>query len=300
MINGAATRSSTGLGTTSSASRSRLVTVLSLLVTARAVPAASSTDWTNGATAIGTLALAALTFVTLAFTVVATTLERRQAARDRVAAEKRLEDERAAGEQRVRDERAHADEVRRRDRQVANVSVLVARVAELQAFMTGVPGSALRAGWARPSMSAHSRSMADEEALHAISSLRHGAWTEAAMLGTGEAAEAAADRCRTLVRLVDEAARLHPFPDRDLDTLRNYARWVLISLRTLAEDETVPPIYGGSPERPLLGLAEHMPAWLPNPIPAGWNDIAEADPPVHRSAHLNVGTGGVPAEQPSG
>jgi hypothetical protein len=73
---------------------------------------------------------------------------------------------------------------------------------------------------------------------------------------------------------------------------------VLISLSTLAETETVPPNDGG-PVRPLFGLAAHMPAWLPDPIPAEWDDIAEADPPVRRSAHLNVGPGGVPAGQPS-
>lgn len=220
--------------------------MLSLQAAAKAAHAAASTDWSNAGTATGTIALAVVTFVTLLCTVIATTTDRKQAAADRADAEKRLEDERAAGEQRIRDERAHADEVRRRDRQIANAAGLVARVAELQAFMTGVPGSSLRAE--RPSMSAHSRNMADEETLHAVSSLRHGAWTEAAMLGTSAAAEAAAERYRTLVRLVDEAARTHPFPDRDLVTLRNYARWVLISLRTLAENETVPP-NPGAPER---------------------------------------------------
>jgi len=144
--------------------------------------------------------------------------------------------------------------------------------------MSSVPGLVA------PNLLVMRRSTAEEEALAAISSLRHGAWTEAAMLGTGVAAEAAADRYRTLVRLVDEAARMHPFPDRDLETLRNYARWVLVSLRTLADDETVPPNVQG-PERPMLGLAEHMPAWLPSPIPPGWDDIAGADPPIRRSAH---------------
>jgi hypothetical protein len=145
--------------------------------------------------------------------------------------------------------------------------------------------------------------MADEDSLAAITSLRHGAWTEAAMLGTGEAAEAAADRYRTLVRLVDEAAHTEAraFPDRDMAALRNYARWVLISLRTLAEDETMPPNYGG-PVRPLFGLAAHMPAWLPDPIPPGWDDIAEADPPVRLAARLgtNAAPGTQPAAEPSG
>lgn len=49
--------------------------------------------------------------------------------------------------------------------------------------------------------------MADPEVLAAINSLRRGAWTEAAMLGTGEAAEAVAERYRTLVRVIDHAGR---------------------------------------------------------------------------------------------
>lgn len=72
-------------------------------------------------------------------------------------------------------------------------------------------------------------------------------------------AEKAAERYRALVRLVDEAARTSPVPDRDIDALLNYATWVRISLRMLAVDESVPTIRGGSPEYPLLGLAAHMP-----------------------------------------
>lgn len=75
----------------------------------------------------------------------------------------------------------------------------------------------------------------DPEALGAIDSLRQGAWTEAAMLGTGAAAEEAAHRYRTLVQLVDEAASMSPFSDQDEGSLLNYARWVQISLRMLAE-----------------------------------------------------------------
>jgi len=110
------------------------------------------------------------------------------------------------------------------------------------------------------------------------------------MLGSGEAAQTAADRYRQLVRLVDEAALSSDrLPGRDVDSLRHYAMWVRITLRTLAASETVPPIYGGSAQAPLLGLAEHMPAWMPNPAPDGWNDEVEVDAPLRRSAKAHVG-----------
>ncbi len=100
------------------------------------------------------------------------------------------------------------------------------------------------------------------------------------------------------IRLVDEAALSSSrISDRDIDSLRHYAMWVRITLRALAESEEVPPIYGGSAEAPLLGLPEHMPAWVPNPVPDGWNDETEVDAPLSRSASLQVGA--APPDQPS-
>jgi hypothetical protein len=66
----------------------------------------------------------------LLYTVLTTRRDRAQAAKDREDADKRLEAEREAGEQRLQDERAHEAEVRRRDRQIANVAVLVGYVAD--------------------------------------------------------------------------------------------------------------------------------------------------------------------------
>lgn len=256
-----------------------------------------SWDWT----AIGTVSLAGVTFVTLLFTIYQARQERRRAATDRATADQRLADERAAGEQRIRDERAHADDVRRRERLLDNASVLMHRVAELQPYLPTVPGTTLRgrAGTV-PIRGGISNSVPnDEECRAAIASMRHGAWTEASMLGSGEAAQSAADRYRRLVRLVDEVALgSAQLPDRDIDSLRHYAMWVRITLRTLAASETVPTIYGGSAETPLLGLAEHMPAWLPNPIPDGWNDESEVDAPLRRSARAQVG-GAQPDPPPS-
>lgn len=251
-------------------------------------------------TAIGTVSLAIVTFVTLLFTIYQASRERRRSAVDRAAAERQLADERAAGEQRIRDERAYADDVRRRERLHDNASALMQRVAVLQPYLPVVPGTTLRGrAGESPYRGTISNSVpGDQDCRTAIASLRHGAWTEVSMLGSSEAAQTAADRYRLLVRLVDEVA-LSPgrLPERDIDSLRHYAMWVRITLRMLAASETVPPIYGGSAQAPLLGLAEHMPAWMPNPVPDAWNDEVEVDAPMHRSAGAQV-SGGSPDQPP--
>src|ERR1022692_1460647 len=186
---------------------SKLTRMLILLYTPKPAPPAGGINW-DAWTAIGTLLLAVVTFATLIYAVIATTQERRQAKRDREAADARLIAEREAGDKRLQEERDHATELRRRERQIDNLAVLIARVAEIQAIAAKVPGTFLRVG--RPSFSG--RPLTEPEELGPISSLRHGPWTEAAMLGTGKAATEAARRYRALVRLVDEAADTKPFP----------------------------------------------------------------------------------------
>jgi hypothetical protein len=234
---------------------------------------------------VGTVSLAVLTFVTLLYTIIATTLERRQAATDRTTAEEHLKAEREAGEQRIRDERAHADEVRRRERQATRVVALISYIADLQPFMNVLPAASshIRISGRFPD---HLQEMGERELITAIRSLRRGAWAEASLLGTSDAAKAAADRYYQLVRLVYKAIGTVTTPSRDVNTLLNYSRWVRISLRMLAENETVPPIYGGSPELPILGLPDHMPAWLPHPLPPTWEEEAVVDAPTRLAAGL--------------
>ena len=255
--------------------------MLIALHAAKVTSSSISWNWT----AIGTVALAVLTFATLLYTVLATRRDRAQAKADRQDAEKRLDAERKAGDERVEAERKYAEKVRRRDRQIANVAALAGRVAGTQAHLAAIPGAVHRIGQG---------GQTTKDALAAIWSLRLGAWTEAAMLGTDKTAEAAADRYRALVALLGEASNAqlaNRYPERDMDTLRNYVRWVLISLSNLAEDETVPTLAPGFPEIPLLGLAEDMPAWLPDPIPAEWDDMARADVPVRKSPQGMFGGG---------
>lgn len=251
---------------------------------------------TEAWTAIGTVALAAATFVALAYTIFTTRRDRRQAASDRLDAAQRLSDERDAGDRRLRQERDYAESLRRRERQADNAQVLIQRVAGLQPFLATVPGTWLRRDQL---LGPGVRYRGDEECRAAVDTLRHGAWAETAMLGRGDAAAEAAARYRSLVRLVEDLAHRHltgPGGDRDVRALRNYARWVRISLVMLAEDGTVPPIAGGSPEVPLPGLAEDMPAWLPHPVPSGWTDEPDDDlkPRARRPGTADAETGQSP------
>jgi hypothetical protein len=272
----------------------------------RAAAVGRSWDWT----AIGTVALAVVTFATLGYTIFSTRYDRRAAdnraahdreaamqreARDRADAEQRLREERYVSEQRIRDERAVAAEVQRRDAQRTSAIELIRRVAALQPLMNSVPALAQReqASSARRKLAelpVSPHEFRDLECRAAIESLRLGAWTEAAMLGTGDAAVTAADRYRQLVRLVDEAALTTPHRDRDVDALLNFATWVRITLRMLADDEIIPSIYGGAAETPVLGSGDSMPAWTPSPLPPEWVDEVSVNAPLRRSATVQIGT----------
>jgi len=246
-------------------------------------------------------------FILVGYTIVSTRRDRRdtearagrdradagrRAAADRADAERRLQDERDLSEQRIREECEADAEIRRRDRLRENATGLIRRISDLQPRMAAIPGLTAREG----RLSFFARSSGDDsvkrsnqESRAALESLRHGAWTELAMLGPSEAAAKATERYLELVRLVDDAALRESAPDRDVDTLLNYATWVRITLRMLADDDAVPPIYGGSPDYPQLGLAEHMPAWTPHPLPPGWDHETAVNAPLRRSAHTRIG-----------
>jgi hypothetical protein len=115
--------------------------------------------------------------------------------------------------------------------------------------------------------------------------LRHGGWTEAAQLGTDDAAREAAVRYRQLVRLVDRATlgSLPPGHIRVVDSLSNYSTWVRMSLQALAENDTVPRLGSGEQEFPDLE-AETTDAWKPDPEPPGWDAETKITRPTRRSA----------------
>ena len=263
-------------------------------------------------TAIGTVALAVVTVVGLGVTIYYARRDRRDAEqradrerrdaedrskRDREDAERRLREERQLSEQHLREERQHAAEVRRRDRQAANATELMRRVSELQPRLGTVPSLTLRerAGPNPVLRQDDSLLRARWDARQAIDSLRHGAWTEAAMLGASDAAREAAVRYRHLVRLVDQATLGSSWSDRDADSLSNFATWVRISLRSLAEDETVPPIRSGAPEGPEPQSGdESPPVWKPDPLPPDWEDESRVNPPIRRSSTIRIELGRMP------
>jgi hypothetical protein len=202
--------------------------------------------------------------------------EERRLADERLAkqlahSDAQLAEERAHSAAQLREERDHAEEVRRRERQADNARILLQRVVELQPYLDTIPGMSI--GY-RPGDSAE----VIEERGAAVQSLRHGAMAEVPLLSADGEAKIVAERYRQLVQLIHAVANDNG-SDRGwlASTLKAYARWVRITLRMLAENQTVPPIHGGSPEIPLLGIPADQPIWQPNPIPPGWNDELDAE-----------------------
>jgi len=274
----------------------------------------------DGWTAIGTIVLAVVTFATLIATIVITWKDRRRAdqqaendrkeaadreARDRADADRRLQAERDLSEQRIREEREQAAAIRRREGQRANAVMLIRQVARLKPLMGAVPGVARREALGSspfPGGPSYPR-QGDGEVLAAIEALRVGTWVEGAMLGQDDAARQAAERCRQLARLVDEAALTSGLHDRDVDSLLNFGTWVRISLRMLADNGTVPPISDESAEVPLLSAAPGTPGWIPKPLPPDWEDETRVNAPLRRSVSQRIGGGhddGLPHDDQSG
>jgi hypothetical protein len=227
-------------------------------------------------TAIGTVALAAATVVLVWYTVVSTRRDRAdteaRAGRDRADAERRLREERELSEKRVREERTVAADIRRRNRRRADAAALIRRVSSLQPLLGSVPSLTLRErGDESPFPGGSSfNGPEDVQARESVELLRHGGWTEAAQLGTDDAAREAAVRYRQLVRLVDRATlgSLPPGHFRVVDSLSNYSTWVRMSLQALAENDTVPRLGSCEQEFPDLE-AETTDAWKPGPEPPG-------------------------------
>ena len=246
---------------------------------------------------------AAATFAILWYTVISTRRDRRdtearaerdradaerRAVSDRADAERRLREERDLSERRIRREHDEAAEIRRRDRLRENAIGLIRRVSELQPRMAALTGLTLRERMGTSAFAAQRDYDAEQynrESRALVESVRHGAWTEVALLGPGDAADRAAERYRALVRLADEAALTGSVTDRDIDTLLNYATWVRIILRMLLDEEAVPPIYGGSPEYPQLGLADQC---RPGPLTRCRRDGMSRQPSTRRCAGRSV------------
>jgi hypothetical protein len=288
--------------------------VLSDSIRATVTATASGPSLADWLTAGGTVLLALITAITLIATVRITKADRRhdtkiraedraeakkvldgehaRAEHDRADAAQRLDEERELARQRLQDERDHAEKTRRRERQADNAYMLIQRIAAVLPYLDNVPGTWIRrdrqAGGRAPGV----RYLGEEECRAAVDTLRQGAWAETIMLGRDHAADEAAARYRCLAKLIESLARSQqaakPERERDVRTVRNYARWVRISLGMLAEDGSVPQIHGGSAQSPLLGLAD-MPAWLPDPLPPGWLDEQDEESRV-RATEANVAT----------
>lgn len=249
----------------------------------------SSPRWTDVWTAWGTVALAGATLLLATVTVGVyfadrvrsnkiLRSDRRRAEADRRTAMRRLQDERTQAAERLHEEREIAERrlsaerewaatQRRRERQIEAAGELLEYMADLPGWLVWIPGASLPHG----AFPGGEYSMA---AVETMRGLQRGAWTAAMKLDHPEGAE----RYRNLVHLVLTVAKHAPSDhrDRDVHDLRNYTRWVRITLRELINTGDVPHI--DDHERiPKLDRKNDIP-WFPsNPVPPGWHEDIETD-----------------------
>jgi hypothetical protein len=290
------------------------ITAMERLRTRRSLPAViltaspDSIKWTDEWTAVGTVALAAVTVATVIVTVFLARRDRKdQAARlederrrgevERAAAEQRLREERDLADERLREERDAAERQRFRERQINIAAMLMERIAALHPF------------WRRAAVPAYQyipgRDVVAEAAEAAIESLQAGARSDALMLGDPVCSQLYI----TLARLVAsahtgqwlkkasealghdlEAAERNALVERTTHDLRRYSRYVRLWLAKLIAGEPVPEeAFGptglrGAPDAPFLNGQHATLYWSPMLVPDGWQDdtSVDADDPQFR------------------
>lgn len=251
---------------------------------------ADAPSFTDSLTAWSTLGLAALTFVTVvtAIAIAARGNKRddrlRQAdkqaaderftmARDeaearlideREAAEKRLLEERAIAEQRVQDERTFATAERIHERQAQRAAVLLEYVASLRQNLAIFEHKSQHV---LPNQV--SKSLAE-----LLDMLTAGTHIDAPLLGNAEVEE----RYRTLVHLVLSitAPDFKVTPERTVNNLRNYAKFVKLSLIALVDGTELPKNEGHA--HPYLGITMDNSLWYPSHMTPEYMEESNLDP----------------------
>jgi hypothetical protein len=239
---------------------------------ALADPAAIATaDWT-GVLAIGTFALVV---VTVGATIYQNLRENRlrqeerknaneQLENERKQADQRLKDERLIAEDRIRDEREFAARERVRDRQAVRAGVLLGRVANLRLN--------LRLLWSFQGPTPESFAKWDAALDALLANLKEGAHVDAPLLGH----KVVAERYTNLVRLMLAQGSVEA-PAENISDLRNYAKFVKLSLIALVDGADIPSLESESVPR-VHRIPGDGELWHPNPIPPGWDSEDYLDP----------------------
>lgn len=182
---------------------------------------------------------------------------------EREAAAKRLQEEREIAERRIAEERAFAAGERVRERQAQRAASLLARVAQLRAGLPLVRSPKQYAG----------ANLLKAEVESLLKTLVEGAHIDAPLLGNTEVEK----RYRNLVHLVISLANNPDTSDGNLRDLRNYAKFVKLSLIALVDGTEIPRTDG--PEVPFVQRAYNDGStWHPTHIPANWDDESSLDP----------------------
>ncbi|MBI4943974.1 MAG: hypothetical protein HY830_24805 [Actinobacteria bacterium] len=253
-----------------------------------AVAASSSSGgptWADAVQAWGTLAAAVVAVGGLGVALWQARAARAAADADRKAADARLRAERADGERRLVEEREFLLHSAKREREIGYSGAMLDRIDDLQRCLDTLPcaGPSLSSRKSAASMAPTNRYHAKlESSQAAVISLQKSARVDAVMLGRPEITA----RYRTLAHLVLTAYEMELVPDdvksRIAGDLRNFSKYVRLSLQALIDDTEIPP----EEIPPRLDRSRDGGHWHPTNVPPNWAAEADLDPtdPQYRPA----------------
>ena len=184
-------------------------------------------------------------------------------------ARQQLEEERAIAERRILEERAFATAERLHERQTAAAAVLLEYIGDLAPHLWQIPNTATAMRAMPATLNGHPL-----ESAAPVDNLVRGAKVQALLLGNPELAA----RYRRLVHLVLTAANHtdRQFEQRTIGDLRNYSKFVRLSLQALVDGRPLPD--PGADAYPHLKRTLDKALWHPTNVPVGWDEEADLDP----------------------
>lgn len=294
----------------------RLGTMHGALFVTAVAPAADTSGpaWTDVLTAVGTVVAGFAAAAGLLIAIRSANYERKHAearlvrqtkeaderlTRELNAAQEQFQQERAAADERFQQERAAADKRSQLELEVeTDRRTKQRRVEAAASLLRHVAGVMVRVDtlWGARHLSSpfygHGyivlTDRGETEAalcLRAVEALRHGAYTDARLIGD----KPLADRYRTFLKLVltvthgeldDLMERNQGWKDRTTGDLRNYGKFVMISLQRFIDGETLPQPGQSDPFPLLTRNVNGNEQWEPSDDTdlREWSDESDLDP----------------------
>lgn len=183
---------------------------------------------------------------------------------ERDAGAKQLQEEREIAERRITEERVFAASERVRERQSQRAASLMERVAKLRTDLHLVRNM--------KSLTESAGERVERDYLRNF--LVYGAHVDAPLLGNVEVEKRYRNLVHLVLTLTDDQTEV---TDGNVRDLRNYAKFVKLSLIALVDGTEIPKNKG--PEVPFVQRAYGDGAtWHPTSIPANWDDESSLDP----------------------